>query len=89
MTHFDFIIDEHERMVLNDAYNAITLTENWDFVKQDCNSFMFSNSPKIWEITNKMKYTGHSGASFGCVMRTMQYIAQNGMDAFVKSRQSI
>lgn len=89
MSRFDFITDEHERMMLEDAYNAITLSENWDFVKQDCASFMFSQSPKIWEITAKMNYTGHSGASFGLTMRTMQFIAKHGMDAFVKSRQSI
>jgi hypothetical protein len=27
-------------------------------------------------------YDGHSGASFGCVMRSMQFIAIHGYDSF-------
>ena len=86
---FDYIKPEsanYKEMLVN-AYQAITQTETWDFVKQDCESFMFSNDPKIWVISNKMAdlgYDGHSGSSFGCTMRDMQYIAQNGEKKFME-----
>ena len=84
---FDYIKPEssnYKAMLVN-AYQAIAQTETWDFVKKDCESFIFSNDPKIWIISNKMEqlgYHGHSGASFGCTMREMQYIAQNGEEKF-------
>jgi len=67
------------------AWQAITLTENWDFVKADIESFMWSENPKIDIIGSKMSelgYHGHSGSSFGFIMRKMQYIARNGEKKF-------
>jgi len=74
----------YKEMLVN-AYQAITQTETWSFVKQPCESFMFSKDPRVDLISNKMAelgYGGHSGCSFGCVMRDMQYIAQNGEEKF-------
>ena len=68
---FDYIKPDsanYKAMLVN-AYQAITQTETWDFVKKDCDSFMFSKDPKIFIIYNKMDelgYGGHSGSSFGC-----------------------
>ena len=84
---FDYIkpaSSDYKARLIN-AYQAITQTETWDFVKKDCESFMFSNDPKIWVISDKMTQLGygtHSGSSFGCTMRDMQYIAQNGEENF-------
>jgi hypothetical protein len=84
---FEYIKDynaNYKAMLVN-AYQAVTQTETWDFVKEDCESFMFSKDPRIYLISNKMTalgYGGHSGCSFGCVMRDMQYIAQNGEEKF-------
>ena len=78
---FEYIKDSWQREMLVNAWQAITITENWDFVKQDIDSFMWSNDPRINIISKKMEelgYNGHSGASYGFTMRTMQYIAQNG-----------
>jgi len=85
---FEFITDDYEREVLRDAFNAITITENWNFMKQPCDTYMFSTKPQIFAISGAMK-VGHSGASFGLTMRAMQYIAQHGMEAFEKCRQNI
>lgn len=92
---FEFITDDFEREMLQDAYNAITVTENWNFMKPEvallkepCDTYMFSTKPQIYTISNAMK-VGHSGASFGMVMRVMQYIAQHGMEAYEKCRQNI
>ena len=68
--------------------SSITQTETWDFVKQDCESFMFSQDPKISIISEKMielGYDGHSGCSFGCIMRDMQYIAKHGEKKFMET----
>jgi hypothetical protein len=82
---FDYISNEYERKMLNNAWNAITETNNWNFVKQDIESFIISNDPRINQISNKMEELGfneHSGCSFGITMRNMQYIAQYGEDNF-------
>jgi hypothetical protein len=86
---FDYIKpkDANYKEMLFNAYQAITQTETWDFVKQDCEAFMFSKDPKIWIITNKMAelgYDGHSGSSFGCIMRDMQKIAKYGEEKFME-----
>jgi hypothetical protein len=82
---FEYINDVHSREMLVNAWQAINLTELWDFVKQDINSFMFSSDPRVKRIYNKMEelgYNGHSGASFGCTMRNMQYLAEHGEEKF-------
>lgn len=80
-----YIKDPNTREMLTNAWKAITFSNNWDFVAQDIESFMFSNNPKIDEISIKMEefgYNGHSGASFGFTMRYMQFLVKNGEDKF-------
>jgi len=82
---FDYIKNDSYKLMLVNAYQAVTQTESWDFVKQPIKSFMFSKDPKIGIIMQKMielGYHGHSGCSFGCIMRDMQYIAVNGEELF-------
>jgi hypothetical protein len=82
---FKYIRDKDTRYMLNNAWKAITLTETWNFIEQPIDSFMFSHDPIITLITKKMSelgYDGHSGSSFGYVMRTMQYIACHGEHKF-------
>lgn len=82
---FKYISNYHDRVMMTNAWQAITLTETWDFVKQDIDSFMFSWEPQISIISKKMEelgYNGHSGSSFGWVMRNMQYIAKHGETKF-------
>ena len=82
---FKYISSYNDRVMMTNAWQAITLTETWDFVKQDIDSFMFSLEPQISIISKKMEelgYNGHSGSSFGWVMRNMQYIAKHGETKF-------
>jgi hypothetical protein len=82
---FEYIKDCYEINMLVNAYNAIPLSEMWDFVKEHIESFTWSCDYRVGVIMNKMVelgYTGHSGTSFGYIMRTMQYIAINGIDKF-------
>ena len=84
---FQYIESTHEREMLANAFQAISLTESWDFVKKDIESFMWSNDPTIWVISNKMSdlgYNGHSGFSFGHTMRVMQHIAKYGEESYMK-----
>ena len=83
---FEFI-GESDRIMYTTAHAAISQLELWNFVKRDPGSggFMFSGNPSVHKIYNKIEqlgYTGHSGASFGSIMRCMQYIAENGYDKF-------
>jgi len=86
---FEYIKDKHTRDLCINAFHAITLCEAWDFMAQDCESYMFSDSPYIHKITSKMETCppyenggpGHSGCSFGITMREMQYLAKYGLEA--------
>ena len=79
-------MNENERTMFVNAWQAITLTDNWDFIKEDIKSFMFSDDHKIDIISKKMVelgYDGHSGSSsFAIIMRAMQYIAKHGEQKF-------
>jgi hypothetical protein len=88
---FEYVSNDYERLMLSNAWQAITITENWNFVKQPIESFSFSNDPRINIISNKMVelgYNGHSGSSFGYTMRAMQYIANNGEEKYKETRDT-
>jgi len=81
----DYIKNKILREMLENAWQAINLTETWDFVEQPTYSFTLSNDKRIWIITEKMEelgYYGHSGNSFGCTMRHMHFLATNGVEKF-------
>ena len=89
--NFDYIQNKSERNMLSTAFQAITLTETWDFMSQPIVSFMCSDDKRVRIIYNKIEqlgYHGHSGSSFGLTMRNMQQIAVEGEEAFKKSRLS-
>lgn len=79
-------MDDWNREMLEDAYKAVTKANRWDFLRRTDvpgpNGFMFSDWPQMKDIDTFMEYGGHSGASYGCVMREMEYIAKRGWDAF-------
>ena len=81
----DYIQDSHNKIMMTNAWEAITQTNNWDFISQEIISFMWSDDPRIDEIMEKMEelgYSGHSGTSFGCTMRNMQFLVKNGEEEF-------
>jgi hypothetical protein len=84
---FEFVTSDCTRTMLTTAHKAISLLELWEFVKRDPGpgGFMFSDhreTDMIYEKVEELGYTGHSGASFGSTLRTMQYIAKQGYDQF-------
>ena len=87
---FSFIKNENERYMLSDAYQAVSTTESWDIVAQDPEGgFMFSKNEKLNPINNAIKYTGHSGASYGWTIRVMQQIGKYGCEAFVETNTAL
>lgn len=85
---FNTIADKHNRIMLKNAHQAISLTESWDYMRTfNEQSFMFSDSPVVSTITKKMfelGYGGHSGCSFAWTMRQMEFLAKNGKQAFLR-----
>ena len=71
-TSFKFVNNLNTREILVNAYQAIQLTEMWNFMKKDITTYMWGKNPEITIILNKMSelgYGGHSGSSFGWTMR--------------------
>ena len=82
-----YYVDDNSRIIFENAYQAISLTEMWDYMKKDRESFMFSSDKEIEIISKKMVdlgYDGHSCSSFGITMRNMQFIALNGLEEHKK-----
>ena len=87
---FEFIQSKGDRALYKNMHNAITSTESWNWMRNyepdPQNGFMWSNEGVICKINNKMyedPVSGqHSGCSYGCMMRDMQFIAKNGYEAF-------
>lgn len=81
-----FIDDELWRLCICDAYNAIIISGLYEFIKEnEIDSFMcFKHSNT--DIMNKFSRMSvladikglHSGASYGCTMRTVEYIIKKG-----------
>ena len=92
-TDFLKIKCESSRFMLENAYQAITASEGWDFMKNfndNQNGFMFSSNPMTGKIMSKMDelgYSGHSGSSFGWTMRMMEFLAKHGREAFLAKFQ--
>lgn len=90
--NFDYVSNLWNREILENAWQAITLTNMWDFAKQDIDSFMFSLDPRLDIIGEKMAeigYNGHSGISFGRTMRQMQYLAKFGEEKFKENFDTV
>lgn len=84
---FNYLNDKNYQEMFLNAYQAIELTEMWNFMKQDIDSYMWSRSDEVRIISNKMTELGydcHSGSSFGWIMRHMQIIATYGLESHKK-----
>jgi hypothetical protein len=82
---FEYISDKSTRLMLQNAYQAISMTEKWDFFMNNFESFSFNPSPEIKIISKKMKelgYDNHTGSTFGWTMRQMEFIKKEGEKKF-------
>ena len=87
LSNFNYLNDKNYQEMFLNAYQAIQITEMWNFMKQDIDSYMWNKSNEVNIISKKMTelgYDGHSGSSFGWIMRHMKFIATNGLEAHKK-----
>jgi hypothetical protein len=84
---YSFVKRAWEREMLQDAYQAVTVTDSWEFMRKEeppkDQGYMFWNSAEVDKISQAMKYQGHSGGSFAITMRHMQAVAKNGWEDYV------
>ena len=72
---------------MKDAYDAITQAEAWELMTQAPGEggYMFSTTIDLSHVHKHMSLLdNHSGASYGIMMRHMNYIAVNGWEAYVQ-----
>ena len=84
-------LPQWDREMIESAYQAVeSVPGGWDFLKTydpGDGGFMFSTPPpKMVEIDKAVNdaYGGHSGASYGCTMRTIQFIARYGWETYAR-----
>jgi len=86
------LFEKFDADMLQDADNAITECGLWnwltEYTPEDGKGFMFSSHPNLDRINNAMKYSGHSGSSYGWTMRQMEYIAKHGWELFQFTKQN-
>jgi hypothetical protein len=87
---FEFA-DDWGRPYFKSAHKAISRCELWNWLQnyepEKERGFMFArNVPELDRLNEEMEKDpvngGHSGASYGCTMRNMEFIAKNGYQAF-------
>jgi hypothetical protein len=82
---FSFIKTESEREMLADAYEAVTLEDQWDFMRTDPGKagFVYSRDIKVVKIFMRMKIKNHNVQTLMIVMRNMAKIATEGWETYV------
>ena len=78
---FKYINNISDRKMFTTAYKAITLTETWEYIK-NMESFFGPDSNRIYNKIEELGYLGHSGCSYMCTLREMQFIARHGEKEF-------
>ena len=82
--------NEHTVPLLADAYQAVTVTEEWANMAKDpgTTGFAWSREPYLNRITGAMKLANeHTGATMAWTLRVMQQIAQKGWDTFCEENR--
>lgn len=87
---FEFA-DNWSRPYFQSAHQAISRCELWNWLRnyepEEDKGFVFTiGVPELDKLSEEMNKDpvndGHSGASYGCTMRNMEYIAKHGYEAF-------
>lgn len=89
--NYNDLYPDHEAVMLQDADNAITQCNLWEwlrsYVPSEGKGFIFADNPNLDRINNAMKFQGHSGGSYAWTMRCMESIAKDGWELFVTNRK--
>ena len=87
---FEFV-SVWSRPYLKSAHKAVTRCELWNWLQvykpEEERGFMFAqNVPELDRLNKELMKDpvngGHSGSSYACVMRNMEFIAKNGYQEF-------
>jgi len=78
---FIYLKSKSDQKMFSTAYNAITQTETWDYIKNMTDIFG-PESNRIYNKIEELGYQGHSGCSFMATLREMQFIANHGEKKF-------
>jgi hypothetical protein len=78
---FKYIKNISDRKMFTTAYKAITITETWEYIKNMTDVFG-PDSNRIYNKIEELGYLGHSGCSYMCTLREMQFIARHGEKEF-------
>jgi len=80
---FEYVTNKSTREMLINAWQAVTLTETWTYLKTDVANLSSENAKKI---IGKMYQLGcgHSGSSFWWCIKILQFIEEHGEEAFKK-----
>ena len=87
---FSFIDDMLFRNAHDKTYQAITNLDGWDFMRSftpnDTQGFIYSSHEMLDAISSETDRlgVGHSAASFGITMRSMEMIAKEGWQKYVQ-----
>jgi hypothetical protein len=79
----EYIHDEWRKELFKTAFQAISLTNNWDFV-YNSSSFVLKNDKRNVYILKKIKQLNPDYASYSykITMSFMQYLVRNGEKKF-------
>lgn len=78
---FSFVRDADDRECIRDAYEtAVRLGAMPVLASETFENFCWSSHDVVNSIRDALSYTGHSGASFGIVMRSVEAIAKGGWE---------
>lgn len=88
---FNHVKDKLTREALELTYQAVTNTNSWEFLETynppKGQGFMFASHPQLNKIVWECEKLGcgHSGSSWGLVMRDMETIAKRGWDNYLSN----
>jgi hypothetical protein len=79
---FVYIEDDEERYMLFTAYQALTYTETWDYIKHMNDTTFNETLQQIIDKIEELGCHGHSGSSFYRILGKMKYISMYGEKQF-------
>jgi hypothetical protein len=87
---FDFINDQNLKDFLKSTHKTISLCELWNWLRTyqppANKGFMWGSTAELDRINTELWKdpinATHSGASYGFIMRQMEYIAKNGYEKY-------
>jgi hypothetical protein len=78
--------------LLADAYQAVTITEEWANMAKDPGDggFIWCREPYLKRIQDAMQLAGeHTGGTMAWTLRVMQRIARKGWDTFCEENRVV